>query len=100
MDEKVLEALLKPEEKILAMIVEKKGSAPRGAGACMVITEKGAAAGTIGGGAIEYEVQKHGLAMLREKRETDLKAYQLNNIHSAGLGMICGGSNEIFFLRL
>ena len=100
MDEKVLEALLKPEEKILAMIVEKKGSAPRGAGACMVITEKGAAAGTIGGGAIEYEAQKHGLTMLREKRETDLKAYQLNNIHSAGLGMICGGSNEIFFLRL
>lgn len=100
MDKSVLEMLLAPGEKILAMIVDKKGSAPRGAGACMAIRGDGTSAGTIGGGAIEYEVQNQAHRMLLEKTQTDRKEYQLNNIHSAELGMICGGSNEILFLKI
>lgn len=100
MDEKVLQALTAPGDKVLAMIVEKKGSAPRGAGTCMVVHKDAAPAGTIGGGAIEYEVQRHAEEMLRRNLVTDRKMYELNNIHSAELGMICGGSNEVFFLRV
>ena len=66
----------------------------------MVVRKDAAPAGTIGGGAIEYEVQRHAEEMLRRNLETDRKMYELNNIHSAELGMICGGSNEVFFLRV
>lgn len=100
MDEEVLEALLQPVDKILVMIVEKHGSAPRGTGACMAVGQNGAEAGTIGGGAVEYEACRHAVRMLKEGAEHDLRNYELNNIRSAELGMICGGSNQIFFLRV
>lgn len=100
LEESVLEALTAPGEKVLAMIVEKHGSAPRGAGACMAVPALGAPVGTIGGGAVEYEAEKHARDMMREKMDADRQVYQLNNIHSAKLGMICGGSNEVMFLRI
>lgn len=100
MNTEVFEALLQPEEKILVMIVEKHGSSPRGAGACMIVGREGIEAGSVGGGNVEFEACKYACRMLADHKAWDLKKYELNNIRSAELGMICGGSNEIFFLRV
>lgn len=100
MSAEVLNGLLQPQKKILVMIVEKHGSAPRGAGACMVVGKEGRIAGSVGGGAVEYEACRHACRMLKEQTDWDLRNYELNNIRSAELGMICGGSNELFFLAV
>lgn len=96
----VFEALMQPEKKILVMIVEKHGSSPRGAGACMVVGREGIVAGSVGGGTVEFEACRYAGRMLADHKTWDLKRYELNNIRSAELGMICGGSNEIVFLRI
>lgn len=96
-EKKILESLTGDGEKILLTIVEKHGSAPQRAGACMVVGTNGVEAGTIGGGAIEYQAGIHAAHMLSEGRKTDFRTYELSNDKSADLGMICGGRCSVFF---
>ena len=97
---KLREYMEQGRECVLVTIIASSGSTPRGAGSRMLVTREGIACGTIGGGAVEYEAEKHARDMMREKMDADRQVYQLNNIHSAKLGMICGGSNEVMFLRI
>ena len=48
-------------EVVLLTIYGRTGSAPRGAGAHMVVGEEGRIFGTIGGGAIEYEAEQQAI---------------------------------------
>ncbi len=81
------------EKGTLCVIIEKKGSAPRGVGSMMFVNEH-RIVDTVGGGAVES-------AVIADARETDkvrIKEYNLSNTESAALGMICGGSNKILFI--
>lgn len=81
------------EKGTLCIIVEKKGSAPRGIGSMMFVGED-CVIDTIGGGAIEKEV----IEEARKIKKITRKEYYLSNEEGADLGMICGGSNTILFI--
>ena len=89
------ELLNVPEKGTLCIIVEKKGSAPRGTGSMMFVTEN-RTIDSIGGGPVEA-------AAIRDARNTEgvvVRDYHLNNTESAELGMICGGSNKVLFIPI
>lgn len=89
------ELLNSKENGILCIIIDKTGSAPRGIGSMMLVTEKGQI-DTLGGGAIENQVIKDAKAIT----SPCIKEYNLGPSDSAKLGMICGGTNKVLFIPL
>lgn len=86
----VIEAILKDEVAVMARIVEKKGSAPRGTGSTLVLRKDGTVVGTVGGGKVENLVIKRA----KELVGTDTTEYMDCNMISKAKGnidMICGG---------
>ena len=75
-------------------IIEKEGSAPRGRGTMMFVTEDGVYS-TIGGGAVERLAIRHAEEMLREGIDTDIVDYGLES--GGNTGMICGGNLRVLF---
>lgn len=80
---------------VLCSIIASEGSAPRGAGAKMLVTEDGLTVGTVGGGAVEYRAAQLAAELCREKRSR-FQSYHLSAGQIADIGMICGGSVELF----
>ncbi len=117
-----LELLESTEPGTLCIIIEKTGSAPRGTGSMMFVPKERCCAedlmegmlcgdgqisrdfrkegsaprilGSIGGGAIEYEV----LQEASKCTQPFISEYLLNKEESAKLGMVCGGSCKVLFL--
>lgn len=87
---------------LLAKIVKKHGSAPRGEGAWLALLPDGSFQGTIGGGAVEAAVERQ----LKELKARDCPFtpftvhYDLSNRDAAGLGMACGGNVDVQFEEL
>ena len=82
--------------KVLATIVEKVGSSPRGVGTKMLIKEDKQFNGTIGGGSIENAVYLKSLELIGNKN-SDVKEYNLSNSDASNLGMVCGGDVKVVF---
>lgn len=80
---------------VLCTVIASSGSTPRGAGARMLVTEE-KSCGTIGGGAVEYKAQQMASEILASRRSL-VKAFDLSRGDIEGLGMICGGSVQLFF---
>lgn len=78
----------------LVTILEKQGSAPRGAGARMLVMPDGRIHGTIGGGSAEYELISH--AMRNMGKDT----YEELNLDVKSVGMTCGGSMHVLIESL
>lgn len=78
---------------MLCIIIEKKGSAPRGVGSMMLVTED-EVLDTIGGGSVEYTA----IQDARNDRQAAIRRYNLNSSDIRNLGMVCGGSNTVLFL--
>ena len=81
---------------VLVSVVANSGSTPRGAGAMMAVLADGRSAGTIGGGAVEYEAQKQAVKMF-DSKQPRIDACPLSSYDVADLGMICGGSVTVFY---
>lgn len=81
---------------VLCTILASSGSTPRGAGAMMVVTEQGRTAGTIGGGAIEFQSEKIASEVLKTK-ETRVQPFLLRKNDVQDIGMICGGDAQVEF---
>lgn len=99
LEDEVLEGIRFPERSVMATVVRKSGSSPRGAGTRMIITESGRQFGTIGGGAVEFAV----LQKCRDLRGTPgfaVESYDLSNSEAAVLGMVCGGKVTVMFETL
>jgi xanthine dehydrogenase accessory factor len=80
----------------LVTILASEGSAPRGAGARMVVTETGLA-GTIGGGRLEYQATEQGRAILvHPPGSWRVQDYPLGPL----LGQCCGGRVRLMVERL
>ena len=77
----------------LCIIIDKKGSAPRGVGSMMLVHKDGVI-DTIGGGKVEYQA----ILDAKECKKVMIKEYDLSNAESATLGMICGGYNKVLFI--
>ena len=84
------------EKGTLCIIIEKKGSSPRGEGSMMFVTDTDTI-DTIGGGAVEYAAIEDARA---NKDGVFIKDYCLSNRTAENLGMICGGDNKVLFVPL
>ena len=83
---------------MLATIVEKKGSAPRGPGTCMLVAPDGSCSGTIGGGTLEFRAKAMALELLNRGVDVHRETFDLTG-PAADLGMVCGGIVTVEFTR-
>lgn len=84
---------------VLLSIFHRSGSAPRGAGAHMIVGAEGRLFGTIGGGAVEHEAELRAIQVLREHNSCR-EHYYLKQNEVQDLGMVCGGEVEVAFSYL
>ncbi|MBO5153481.1 MAG: XdhC family protein [Eubacterium sp.] len=85
-----------PGSKVLATIVARKGSAPQGVGAKMLVLPDGRCIGTIGGGCMEAEILQKALFMIRtDTRRVELCHVDLTETDAEEEGMVCGGTLEV-----
>lgn len=87
------ELLESKKHGMLCIIIEKKGSAPRGTGSMMLVTQE-EVLDTIGGGSVEYTA----IQDARNSPQAAIRRYNLNSSDVRNLGMVCGGSNTVLFL--
>ncbi|MHC5374363.1 XdhC family protein [Enterococcus sp. LJL120] len=87
---KLFEQLQAGQDVVMVTIIASGGSAPRKSGSRMLINKEGLIAGTIGGGAVEYQSQKLAETCLAQKK-TVTHGFLLSPNQVADIGMICGG---------
>lgn len=99
----LLRELLAEDDKkrVLAVIISRKGSAPRSVGSKMLIRGDGTCLGTIGGGCMESEIRQKALLMMRDGR-TDFQICTADMTADAAedAGMVCGGVVEVMLERI
>lgn len=99
----ILPALGAGERVVLAIVLSSCGSTPRKTGSVMAVFQDGRSAGTIGGGAIEFAVQRLCRDEMMTAPENQLvmtEGYTLLPDGKGDLHMICGGDVTIFFITL
>ena len=96
----LLERILSAGESAVLVTVEaSSGSVPRGAGAMMLVTAQGRAAGTIGGGAVEYRSEEIAREAL-QAGQSRTESFLLRPNEVQDLGMVCGGEVRVSFRYL
>lgn len=101
--EELLQELTREDgkEKVLAVIVSKKGSAPRGVGTKMLIREDGSCLGTVGGGCMESGIIQKALLMMRLGRpEFQICRVDMTAGEAEDAGMVCGGEAEVMLEKI
>lgn len=88
---RVVELLKRHEKFTICRVVQSIGSAPRNAGAQMLVFPNGAIEFTLGGGAIEGRVIREAVLSL------DFKRAFVREYHLGDLGMHCGGIMRVSF---
>lgn len=88
---RIVQLLDQGEGLALATLVGRAGSAPRTAGARMIVRADGTIVGTIGGGLLEARVQQ-AAAGLAQERTPRLLEFRLTGRDAAETEMICGGN--------
>ena len=103
----------------LATVLQNKGSAPRGAGACQLLLQDGHRVGTVGGGKLEHRAlaELHALLthmdaavlpivtqtapnMLAIQNGSLSQEYALTQDDVQSLGMVCGGNVSLVYQLL
>jgi xanthine dehydrogenase accessory factor len=87
----LLDAAAAGERVALATVVGVDGSAPRAAGARMVVWPDGRIVGTVGGGNFEHRVIAEAIAALEAGRPRRYAVHLTRD-----LGMCCGGAMEVY----
>jgi len=82
-----------------AVILTSDGSAPRTAGARMLVSEQGIVAGTIGGGLLEGQILEAATRVL-DSGQPEQQDFDLSGDLAAGADMICGGRIRVAVSRL
>lgn len=78
----------------LATVVTRNGSAPRSAGAKMLVRADGSTTGTVGGGMLEAEVTKQAGQVLRSRRAV-VESFKFSGEDAASMDAICGGQVQV-----
>lgn len=89
------ERLRRGERFAVATVVATMRSAPRPAGAQMVVTVDGEAIGSISGGCVEGAVYEAAQAALADGRPR-LEHYGVSDDEAFGVGLACGGTISVF----
>lgn len=90
-----LDALASGERVALATVVSVRGSAPRHAGARMLVWEDGHIQGTVGGATLEMRVIEHAREALAQRRSR-LERYVFSTQEDPESVGLCGGMVEVF----
>src|ERR1700752_3016308 len=80
---------------VYCAIVDTRGSTPQKAGAAMLVFPDGTQAGTLGGGCVEAEVRRQGLAALVAGAGPTVHTFVLDDDYGWDDGLICGGRMTI-----
>jgi xanthine/CO dehydrogenase XdhC/CoxF family maturation factor len=94
----IRELIINPDrnDRVLATIVNRKGSAPREIGTKMIFYADGRNVGTIGGGCLEADVARKARRMLINKCDRALLyEVDLTGRDERVNGMVCGGIEEV-----
>ena len=89
------ELLSSGQKIVLARTIRRSGSTPRDVGSMCIITQEGDLIGTVGGGILEYRVQKRAVELLKQE-ESIIYRFHLTDEDLAGAGMICGGDVDLY----
>ncbi|MCC6146832.1 MAG: XdhC family protein [Anaerolineaceae bacterium] len=92
--ELMVELLEQGESFVLATIFSSAGSAPRTAGAYMLLRADGSSAGTVGGGLLEAQVQRMAPHLFEQKKSLVMH-FSLTGQDASVLEMICGGEVDV-----
>ena len=87
--ENLIDTLKREDEAVLATIIDKRGSAPRGKGTMMLIHKDGKIDGTIGGGPVENDLINTGMELIKEKKS------KVVSVNFTGESVICGGNVKV-----
>ena len=82
------------ERAVLATVISSRGSAPRKAGAKMLIKNDGTSIGTVGGGGVEKRVRERAIEVMNSG-EPQVVHFDLSG-KGEGAAMICGGQMDVF----
>ncbi len=84
----------KGERAVLATVISSSGSAPRKAGAKMLIKNDGTFIGTVGGGGVEQQVREKAIEVMNSG-EPQIVHFDLSGKECVAQ-MICGGQMDVF----
>lgn len=84
----------KGERAVLATVISSRGSAPREAGAKMLIKKDGSFIGSVGGGGVEHQIQKKAIEVMNSG-ESQIVHFDLSG-RGREAAMICGGQMDVF----
>lgn len=87
------------EQVALATVVSVKGSAPRGVGATLAVSERGEIAGSVSGGCVEPAVIEEGLRAMRTGKPVLLQYGITEEQNVEQIGLSCGGEIRVFVER-
>ena len=82
------------ENFALATVITRNGSAPRSAGAKMLVRQDGSTAGTVGGGILEASVEQAAREILSTHARI-VQGFQFSGKDAATMDAICGGQVEV-----
>ena len=84
-------------KKSLATIISTRGSAPRKTSTKMLVLEDGTIIGTVGGGRAEAEIINEGLRLIEQEQiSNQVVTIDMTGKEAADMGMVCGGSIEVY----
>lgn len=89
--EEIVELKKRRRPAVLATVVDTRGSAPRKAGARMLVRDDGTTLGTVGGGPVEAAATEAAPQVLQEGRPRSL-SFRLTEDE----GYVCGGEMRLF----
>lgn len=87
------------ESSVLVTVVAVRGSAPREAGAKMIVTAR-ETIGTIGGGQLEYQCTRIAASQLRKEGAYGAERLQRRFPLGSNCGQCCGGVVDVMFERV
>jgi len=80
---------------VLATVIRTTGSVPAEPGKKMAIAADGTTSGTVGGGILEAETVSAAREAIREGAGK-LVSFKLDSEEAGGLGMLCGGAQDVY----
>jgi len=94
--QEIINLISKGEPAVLATVISKHGSAPRNAGAKMLIKRDGTSLGTVGGGGVEHQIRKKAIEIMNSG-ESEVVHLDLSGISNeeGRAAYICGGQMDI-----
>ena len=92
--QELINVMSKRERAVFATVVSSRGSAPRKAGAKMLIKNDGTFIGTVGGGGVEQQVKEKAIQVMNSG-EPKVAHFDLSGSGEEA-AMICGGQMDVF----